>query len=71
MNDPHTPNLLRLDANLLVMLDVLLDERSVSGAARRLGLSQPAVSRLLSQAEALLLPRLLPRRQWPYKLAQR
>ena len=53
MNDPHTPNLLRLDANLLVTLDVLLDERSVSGAARRLGLSQPAVSHALARLRAL------------------
>lgn len=54
MNEPLTPNLLRLDANLLVTLDVLLDERSVSGAARRLGLSQPAVSHALARLRALL-----------------
>lgn len=34
----------RLDLNLLVVLDVLLEERSVSKAANRLNLSQSAVS---------------------------
>ena len=33
-----------LDLNLLVALDVLLETRSVSTAARRLNLSQPAMS---------------------------
>lgn len=39
----------RLDLNLLVALDVLLDERSVSAAARRLCLSQPAVTGALNR----------------------
>lgn len=39
----------RLDLNLLVALDVLIDERSVSAAARRLHLSQPAVSGALNR----------------------
>ncbi|QUD85936.1 LysR family transcriptional regulator [Phenylobacterium montanum] len=38
-----------LDLNLLVCLDVLLDERSVSAAARRLHLSQPATSAALAR----------------------
>jgi DNA-binding transcriptional LysR family regulator len=33
-----------LDLNLFVMLDALLEERSVTGAARRLGVTQSAVS---------------------------
>ncbi|MCX4091603.1 LysR family transcriptional regulator [Nocardia sp. alder85J] len=37
-------NLVRLDLNLLVSLDVLLQERSATNAAAKLGLSQPAVS---------------------------
>lgn len=37
-------NLARYDLNLLVTLHVLLGERSVTGSAKRLGLSQPAVS---------------------------
>lgn len=38
-----------LDLNLLVALDVLLDEGSVSAAADRLHLSQPAMSRTLGR----------------------
>lgn len=37
------------DLNLLVTLEVLLDEGSVAGAARRLGLSASAMSRALSR----------------------
>ncbi|MFU2319113.1 LysR family transcriptional regulator [Rahnella sp. PCH160] len=37
------------DLNLLIALDVLLAERSVAGAARRLGLSASAMSRTLSR----------------------
>jgi len=39
----------RLDLNLLVALDALVEERSVSGAARRLNLSQPAVTGALQR----------------------
>ncbi|MCA9707106.1 MAG: LysR family transcriptional regulator, partial [Myxococcales bacterium] len=38
-----------LDINLLMALDVLLQERSVGRAARRLALSQPATSRVLAR----------------------
>ena len=38
-----------LDLNLLVALDVLLDECSVSRAAKRLHLSQPAASAALGR----------------------
>src|SRR5688572_4525561 len=38
-----------LDLNLLVALDALLDTRSVSRAAERLNLSQPAISAALSR----------------------
>ena len=38
------PKLSRLDLNLLLALDALITERSVSRAAERLGLSQPALS---------------------------
>jgi len=43
-----------LDLNLLRALDVLLAERSVSGAARRLGLSDSAMSRTLSRIRKAL-----------------
>lgn len=43
----------RYDLNLLVALDALLCERSVSGAARRMGIGQPAMSATLSRLRAL------------------
>ena len=51
----------RLDLNLLVALDALIEERSVSTAARRLFLSQPAVSGALNRlreyfGDELLVP---------------
>ncbi len=42
-------NLANLDLNLLLPLDVLLRERSVTRAAARLGLSQPALSSSLAR----------------------
>ena len=51
----------RLDLNLIVALDVLLDERNVTRAAWRLNLSQPALSARLNRlrhifGDPLLLP---------------
>ena len=48
-----------VDLNLLVVLDALLEERSVTRAARRLNMSQPAVSRALSRLRALFSDGLL------------
>ncbi|MBL8680353.1 MAG: LysR family transcriptional regulator [Myxococcales bacterium] len=45
-------NLSSVDLNLLVVLDALLQERSVTRAARRVGLSQPATSSALSRLRA-------------------
>jgi DNA-binding transcriptional LysR family regulator len=44
----------RIDFNLLVTLDALLAERSVSRAAQRLGLSQPALSAQLARLREML-----------------
>jgi DNA-binding transcriptional LysR family regulator len=54
-------NLRAVDLNLLVILDVLLDEAHVSRAARRLNLSQPAVSAALQRCRHLLGDELLDR----------
>ncbi|MEU5534668.1 LysR family transcriptional regulator [Streptomyces sp. NPDC020362] len=43
-----------LDLNLLLALDVLLEEQSVQGAARRLHLSEPAMSRTLGRIRKAL-----------------
>lgn len=45
----HLADLARHDLNALVTLHALLDSRSVTRAAQRLNLSQPAVSRTLSR----------------------
>lgn len=48
-----------VDLNLLVVLDALLEEKSVTRAARRLNMSQPAASRALSRLRALFTDPLL------------
>jgi DNA-binding transcriptional LysR family regulator len=45
----HTMHLSSIDLNLLVALDALLTERSVTRAARRVGLSQSAMSHALNR----------------------
>lgn len=52
-------DLRRVDLNLLVALDALLEERSVTRASLRLGLSQPAMSRALARLRALFSDTLL------------
>lgn len=52
-------HLLNVDLNLLKTLDVLLDERSVTRAAERLSLTQPAVSGMLTRLRESLMIRCL------------
>ncbi|MBC7135509.1 MAG: LysR family transcriptional regulator [Oceanibaculum nanhaiense] len=54
-------NLRNLDLNLLVTLDALLQEQHVTRAARRLGLTQPAVSNALERLRFLFKDPLLER----------
>lgn len=54
-------NLGGLDLNLLVALDALLSERSVTRAAQRVGLSQPGMSNALARLRRLLNDPLLVR----------
>lgn len=48
----HSMNLSSVDLNLLVVLEALFAERSVTRAARRVGLSQPATSHALGRLRA-------------------
>jgi DNA-binding transcriptional LysR family regulator len=50
----HGMNLTALDLNLLVALDALLNDASVSRAATRVGLSQPAMSHALRRLREIL-----------------
>src|ERR1700752_916155 len=50
----HSMNLNSLDLNLLVALDALLKDASVSRAAMRIGLSQPATSHALQRLRDLI-----------------
>ena len=54
-------NLTRIDLNLLVALDALLTDRSVTRAAARVGLRQSAMSHSLARLRALLGDELLTR----------
>lgn len=52
-HDIHYMNTSVADLNLLVAFDALIEERSVTRAARRIGLSQPAMSAALARLRAL------------------
>jgi DNA-binding transcriptional LysR family regulator len=52
--ESHLDNLAAVDLNLLVPLMALLEERSVTRAAARVGLSQPAMSHALARLRRLL-----------------
>jgi len=54
-------NVASLDLNLLVALDALLQEESVSRGGQKIGLSQPAMSHALSKLRVLLADPLLVR----------
>src|SRR3954452_18325569 len=61
-------NLASLDLNLLVSLDALLQERSVTRAAARMGLSQPALSASLARLRRHFGDELLSRTGNEYRL---
>ena len=58
----HSVNLRSVDLNLLVVFDALMTEHSVSRAARRIGLSQPATSNALARLRDVFDDRLFVRR---------
>jgi LysR family transcriptional activator of mexEF-oprN operon len=55
-------DLQRIDLNLLVAFEALMAERSVSAAALRIGLSQPAMSGALARLRDLFDDSQAPRR---------
>lgn len=54
MIDIHMVNIAKLDLNLLIALEALLEEASVGRAAQRVALSQPAMSHSLNRLRTLL-----------------
>jgi DNA-binding transcriptional LysR family regulator len=64
-------NLAALDLNLLVALEALVEEASVTRAARRVSLSQPAMSHALKRLRALLHDPLLVRGAGRMQLTRR
>jgi DNA-binding transcriptional LysR family regulator len=67
----HKPNLRGLDLNLLVPLQALLEERSVTRAAMRVHLSQPAMSRVFERLREAFSDELLIRSGKKYALTPR
>lgn len=61
-------NLARLDLNLVLALDALLEERNVTRAGRRIGLSQPAMSAALARLRRHFGDELLSRTGNAYEL---
>ena len=58
----ESARLTNLNLNLLVALDALLSERNVTHAARRVGITQPAMSQTLARLRELFADPLLVRR---------
>jgi DNA-binding transcriptional LysR family regulator len=67
----HEKNLRAVDLNLLVVLHALLEERSVTRAAARLFMSQPAASHALERLRTLFGDGLLERRGSAMALTER
>lgn len=67
----QTTNLNRVDLNLLTPLIALLEEKQISRAAARVGLSQPAMSRALQRLRRVLDDELLVRTDSGFRLTPR
>ena len=52
-------HLRNVDLNLLIAFHALMEERSVTGAARRMFVSQPAMSRMFDRLQTMLNDELL------------
>ena len=64
-------NFRNMDLNLLLLLDVILEEKHISNAAVRLNMSQPAASRSLQRLRDMLGDQLLIRVGNGYQLTER
>ena len=64
-------NFRNMDLNLLLLLDVILEEKHISNAAVRLNMSQPAVSRSLQRLRDMIDDPLLVRVGSGYQLTER
>ena len=60
-----------VDLNLLVYFVILVEEKNVSRAAKRMRLTQPAVSRALNRLRAMFQDELLVRVSRGYELTSR
>jgi DNA-binding transcriptional LysR family regulator len=67
----HSVNLRNVDLNLLVALHALLEERSITGAARRISVSQPAMSRMMDRLQSMFGDELLVRTAKGYEPTNR
>lgn len=54
MSTRNSPRLASIDLNLLTVFDAVMRERSTTGAGKRLGMSQPAVSHALGRLRHML-----------------
>ena len=64
-------DLRQIDLNLLVVLDALLEERHVTRAAQRLGITQPAGSYALERCRILFADELLERKWGEFRLTRK
>jgi DNA-binding transcriptional LysR family regulator len=67
----HYANLRNVDLNLLLALNALMEERSVTGAARRMFISQPAMSRAVDRLQEMFNDELLVRTSNGYEPTHR
>ena len=63
----HTKQLRQADLNLLIVFAVMAEERSISRAAVRLGLTQPAMSRAMQRAREMFRDDLMVRTKSGFK----
>src|SRR5262245_43680324 len=71
MIDMRFPHIEKSDLNLLIAFQALVEERSITRAAQRIFLSQPAMSRVLDRLQAMFGDELLVRTPIGYEPTHR